>query len=75
MDKGRTLFDLKKYPDAEKVFQLVLKISSTYADAYYWLGKCQESLGQKEDAKLNYERAYGLDKSLTEAKEAADRLK
>jgi hypothetical protein len=24
---------------------------------------------------LNYERAYGLDKSLTEAKEAADRLK
>jgi len=75
MDKGRTEFDLKKYSDAAKVFQLVQKISSTYADAYYWLGRCQESLGQKQDAKLNYERAYGLDKSLTEAKEAADRLK
>jgi tetratricopeptide (TPR) repeat protein len=75
MDKGRTLFDLKKYSDAGKVFQLVSKISSTYADAYYWLGRCQESLGQKQDAKLNFQRAYGLDKSLTEAKEAEDRLK
>jgi hypothetical protein len=32
-------------------------------------------LGNKEDAKLNYQRAYGLDKTLTEAKEATDRLK
>lgn len=74
MDKGRILFDQKKYTDASKVFQLTLKISATYADAYYWLGKCQEALGQKEDAKLNYQRAYGLDKSLTEAKDAADKL-
>jgi tetratricopeptide (TPR) repeat protein len=74
MDKGRILFDQKKYTDASKVFQLALKVSATYADAYYWLGKCQEALGQKEEAKLNYQRAYGLDKSLTEAKDAADKL-
>jgi len=54
---------------------LALKVSATYADAYYWLGKCQEAMGKKEDARLSYQRAYGLDKSLTEAKEAADRLK
>ncbi|HEY1870178.1 MAG TPA: tetratricopeptide repeat protein, partial [Chitinophagaceae bacterium] len=75
MDKGRILFDQKKFKDAASVFQLTLKISATYADAYYWLGKCQEAIGQKEDARSNYLRAYGLDKTLTEAKDAADRIK
>jgi tetratricopeptide (TPR) repeat protein len=75
MDKGQLLYDEKKYGDAINVFQLALKVSATYADAYYWLGKCQEAIGKKEDARLSYQRAYGLDKSLTEAKEAADRLK
>ena len=74
MDKGRILYEQKKYADAIKVFQLALKVSSSYADAYYWLGKCQEASGEKEEAKLNYERAFGLDKSLTEAKDAADKL-
>lgn len=75
MDKGEILHDQKKYADAVKVFQLAIKVSPTYADAYYWLGKCQEAMGQKDEAKLNYQRAYGFDKSLTEAKDAADRLK
>ena len=75
MDKGQVLYDQKKYAEAINVFQLALKVSATYADAYYWLGKSQEAMGKKEDAVLNYQRAYGLDKSLSEAKEAADRLK
>jgi tetratricopeptide (TPR) repeat protein len=75
MDKGQILFDQKKYAEAINVFELALKVSSAYSDAYYWLAKCQEATGKKEDARLNYQRAYGLDKSLTEAKEAADKLK
>jgi len=75
MDKGQVLYDQKKYAEAINVFQLALKVSATYADAYYWVGKSQEAMGKKEDAVLNYQRAYGLDKSLSEAKEAADRLK
>jgi tetratricopeptide (TPR) repeat protein len=75
MDKGQLLYDQRKYAEAISVFQLALKVSATFAGAYYWLGKCQEALGKKEDARLNYQRAYGLDKSLGEAKEAADRLK
>jgi tetratricopeptide (TPR) repeat protein len=74
MDKGKMLFESKKYNEAVKTFQLAQRVSASYADAYYWLGKCQEALGEKDEAKLNYQRAYGLDKSLTEAKEAADRL-
>ncbi|MBS1919098.1 MAG: tetratricopeptide repeat protein [Bacteroidetes bacterium] len=75
MNKGEILFDQKKYPDAIKVYRLALNVQSTYADAYFWMGKCEEALGQKAEAKLNYERAYGLDKTFTEAKDAADRIK
>jgi tetratricopeptide (TPR) repeat protein len=74
MEKGKIFFDKKKYDEAAKIFQLALRVSATYADAYYWLGKCQEALGQKEEAKLNYQRAYGLDKSLVEAKDAANAI-
>jgi tetratricopeptide (TPR) repeat protein len=75
IEKGSVLFDLKKYPEALKVFNLALTISPDFADNYYWIGKCQEAMGQKDEALLNYQRAYGLDKSFTQAKEAADKLK
>jgi len=74
MEKGRILYNQEKFNDAIKVYNIALSVSSTFADAYYWKAKCQEALGQKEEAKLNYQRAYGLDKSLIEAKEAAERL-
>lgn len=74
IEKGRILYEQKKYTDAMKVFQLVMRLSPSFADSYFWMAKCQEVMGQKAEAKLNYQRAYGLDKSWTEAKEAADRL-
>ena len=74
LEKGRILYEQRKFPEALKVFQLAATIKPTFADAYYWMGKCQEQLNQKEEARLNYQRAYGLDKTLTEAKEAAERL-
>jgi tetratricopeptide (TPR) repeat protein len=74
MDKGKIYFDAKKYNEAAKVYELLLTISPGYADAYFWLGKSQEALGQKDEAKQNYERAYGLDKGLGEAKERAGKL-
>jgi tetratricopeptide (TPR) repeat protein len=74
MDKGALLYDQKKYNDALQVFALVNRITPTYAGSYYWSGKCYEALGRKEDAKVAYQRAYALDKTLTEAKEAASKL-
>jgi tetratricopeptide (TPR) repeat protein len=74
IEKGRTQYDQKKFSDALKTFQLVNTISATFPDAYFWMGKCEETLGQKEEAKLNYQRAYGLDKTFTEAKDAADKI-
>jgi tetratricopeptide (TPR) repeat protein len=74
MDKGQTLFEQKNYKAALNVFNLAATITPTYAEAYFWMGKTKEALGNKPEAKLDYQRAYGLDKTMTEAKDAADRL-
>jgi tetratricopeptide (TPR) repeat protein len=75
LDKGQTYYDQKKYSDALKTFHLTTTVFPSEALPYYWIGKTQQALGKNEEAKLNYQRAYGLDKSLTEAKDSADRLK
>lgn len=74
MEKGQLFYNSKEFTDAIKTFQLATTITPTFADAYYWLGKTKEAIGDKTEAKLDYQRAYGLDKTLTEAKQAADKL-
>lgn len=75
LDKGKTLYEMKNYTEAFTTLQRAASITPTFADAWYWMARCQEAMGEKEEARLNYLRAYGLDKTLTEAKEAADKLK
>ncbi|MBL0131509.1 MAG: tetratricopeptide repeat protein [Chitinophagaceae bacterium] len=75
IEKGAVYYDLKKFPEALRVFNLALTVSPKFADGYYWAAKCQEAMGNKEEAKENYLRAYSLDKNLAEAKAAADTLK
>jgi tetratricopeptide (TPR) repeat protein len=75
MEKGRILYKQSKFKEAIEVYDLAIKVSNTFADAHFWKGKCQEALGQKEEAKISYQRAYAFDKTLIEAKEAADRIK
>jgi len=75
MEKGSILYKQSKFKEAMDVFDIAIKVSNTFADAHLWKGKCQEALGQKEEAKISYQRAYAFDKTLTEAKEAADRIK
>ncbi len=75
IEKATVLYDQKKFGDALKTVQLANTISATFPDAYYWMGKCNEAMGNLAEAKLNYQRAFGLDDTFTEAKEAADKLK
>lgn len=75
IEKGKILYELKKIKEAEKVFTLLSTISPALADAYYWIAKCEQSSGQNAQAKENYLRAYGLDKTLTEAKDSADKIR
>ena len=74
MEKGRIMYKQSKFKEAMAVYDLAIKVSNSFADAHFWKGKCQEALGQKEEAKISYQRAYAFDKTLTEAKEAVDRI-
>jgi tetratricopeptide (TPR) repeat protein len=74
MEKGQLYYNSKQYPEALQTFQLAISVTPTFADAFYWLGKTKEAMGNKAEAKLDYQRAFGLDKNLTEAKQAADKL-
>jgi tetratricopeptide (TPR) repeat protein len=69
------LFHEKKYAEAGDVFQMTVKVSNTYPDGYYWLGRCYEATGHKEEAIIFYQRALALDKDFIEAREGIRRLK
>jgi tetratricopeptide (TPR) repeat protein len=73
IEKSAALYDLKKYADAIRTLELVLTISPKFADGYYWKGKCFEALGDKEQANVNYQKAYGLDAGMEEAKAGMER--
>lgn len=75
IEKGAVYYEQKKYAEALKVFQLANTISPAFPDAWYWVAKTQEAMGQKEDALLNYQKALALNKQFTEAQAGIDRLK
>jgi len=75
IEKASLLYEQKKYTDAMTVLNLCLTVSPKFADTYYWIGKCQEATGEKENARLNYQRAYSLNNNLVEAKDALERMK
>ncbi len=74
IEKGKILLDLKKIPEAMKTFQLANTITPSFPDAWYWIGRCQEIMGDKKEAKENYEKAFELDNTFMEAKEAAEKI-
>ena len=75
IEKSSILYQQKKWSSALDVLAKALAIAPDHAMVYYWTAKCQQATGDKKSARLNYLKAYGLDKSLLEAKQAADQLK
>lgn len=75
LDKGQTYYNQKKYQEALKTFQLTTTVFPSEALPYFWIGKAQQALGKKDEARLNYQRAYGLDKTFEEAKDSSDHVK
>ncbi|HJU45298.1 MAG TPA: tetratricopeptide repeat protein, partial [Chitinophagaceae bacterium] len=74
IEKGILQYEQRHFTGAAKTFELAVKVANTYPDAYYWLGKCREAMGQKEEALDNYSRALALDKEFKEAEEGIKRL-
>ena len=75
IEKGKILLDQKKTTEALKTFELANTITPSFPDAWYWMGRCQEIMGDKSEAKQNYEKAYELDNTFTEAKDAAEKIR
>ncbi len=75
MERGYSFYDEKLYKEAVKNFNQLTQISVSNADAWYWLAKSYEALEDKEKAIDYYNRAYSLDRNLTEARRAIERLK
>lgn len=55
MEKGFILYDHKNYQQAATIFATIIPLNPQYADAYYWVAKCNEMMGKKEEAILHYE--------------------
>lgn len=69
IEKGILFYQQKLTDSALKTFSLAATVSNTDADAYYWMGRCYEAKGDKQQAATNYERAYALDNSFVEARD------
>ncbi|MEO6315214.1 MAG: tetratricopeptide repeat protein [Chitinophagaceae bacterium] len=75
IEKGIILFEQKNYDEALKTFQYATNIAYTSADNYYWMGRCYEAIGKKEEAIDYYYKALTFDRNFAEAKEGIRRVK
>ncbi len=73
-EKAICLYNMGKYNDALDVLSKVLTVENTFDEAYYWMGRCNEKLGNKDEAIKNYQAALQIDKNYIEAKDALTKL-
>lgn len=74
LEKGIALYKQNHYDSAMSTFLMTVKVSDTYPDGYYWVGRCYEATGHKDQAILYYRQALALDKDFIEAADHIKRL-
>jgi tetratricopeptide (TPR) repeat protein len=72
LEKGIAFYEQKQYDSAMGTFLMTVRVSNTNPDGYYWVGRCFEVKGNKDQAILYYRQAISLDKDFSEA---ADHIK
>jgi len=73
-EKAIALYDLGKYAEAADVLKKAVTIRNNFDEGYYWMGKCYEKLGRREEAVQSYQTALLYDKNFSEAREALDKI-
>lgn len=69
-EKAICLYELNKFATALDVLKQAVTVQRTFDEAYYWMGRCYEKLGNKKEAIENYQLALQFDPEYVEAKEA-----
>jgi tetratricopeptide (TPR) repeat protein len=73
-EKSICLYDLNQFQAATEVLKKAIVLQSSFAEGYYWLGKCYEKLNQRNDAIAHYQQALQLDSEYVEAKDALAKM-
>lgn len=71
---GYIYFEQKNYEQALQNFNIAVRTSPAYADAYYMRGLSAEMLGKKEDAQSDYSKALTFDPKHEKAAKAIDAM-
>lgn len=74
IEKGLVYFDQKNYRQALETFRFASTVNHLYPDAYYYMGRSYEMMGQKDSAAMRFKQALNLDKSFIEAQQGLDRI-
>lgn len=74
IEKGIVFFEQKNIDEALRIFKLAITVSNTNADAYFWIGRCHESIQQFDIARDYYIKAFSLDPSFIEAKSRIEKI-
>lgn len=75
IEKAILLYDLKKFKESLNVLVKSILIDKFQADAYYWMAKNHESLGNITDAKFYYEQTIMLAPDYELAKQSLQKIK
>src|SRR5215831_7903471 len=67
VEKGIVIYEQKLYDSALHIFSMAATVSNTIADPYFWIGRCYEATGKKDQAITNYQRALALDPNFVQA--------
>ncbi len=73
-EKTICLYNQGKYQEALEVMGKAVTIKPDFDEAYFWMGKCYEKTGDKNDAIENYQMALKIDPDYLEAKDALAKL-
>jgi tetratricopeptide (TPR) repeat protein len=74
IDKAAILYEEKNYDAAIKLLDIAKPIDNKNPEIYYLMGNCLAAVGNKDAAKIEYERVLALDKTYTEAANALKAL-
>ena len=73
-EKGVALYDMGRYEDALKVLSKAVTVQNNFDEGYYWMGKCYQQLGRRNEAIQSYQTALMYDADFVEANDSLHAL-